>query len=44
MGSQSQLPKDVAGATSNGFKLDLTQIIESAWAWHSKHPEGYSGD
>ena len=28
MGSQSQLPKDVAGATSNGFKLDLTQIID----------------
>lgn len=28
MGSQSQLPKDVASATSNAFKLDLTQIID----------------
>lgn len=28
MGGQSQLPKDVAGATSNAFKLDLTQIID----------------
>ncbi len=22
---------------------DLAQIIESAWAWHSKHPQGYAG-
>ena len=28
MGSQPQLPKDVASATFNAFKLDLTQIID----------------
>lgn len=28
MGSQSQLPKDAASATSDAFKLDLTQIID----------------
>jgi UDP-glucose 4-epimerase len=24
-------------------RYDLDEILESAWAWHSSHPDGYAG-